>query len=178
MEKRDKNRHLLGFVPHIYFFLLTLLQIFVPHLEILFCINHYFILCIFKYRTSLHFNSGLEIQGCYFYSKNLRSNSTEKKTTSTTTSEGKCVLICDFIRHSQWPLSDIITSFPCAPVISCEFTGVPVCSHVFSMHPNWRLLDIICLRYGLESAFVVDFPIPCVLNVIASNRPQSEVRYS
>ena len=77
------------------------------------------------------------------------------------------------------------TSFPCTPVHSCIFPGVPVCSCVFSMHPNWPLLDIIfqlrailCVPYGLESAFVVDFPIPCVLNVIGSNQPQSDIRYS
>ena len=43
------------------FVFLTLLQIFVPRLEILFCINHYFLLYIFKYRTSLGVNSVLEI---------------------------------------------------------------------------------------------------------------------
>ena len=53
-----------------------------------------------------------------------------------------------------------------------------VCSSVFSMHKNWPLLDIICLFYGLKSAFVVDFPILCILNVTASNRPWSDVSYS
>ena len=40
------------------FFFLTLLRIFVPSLEILFIINHYFLVYIFKYRTSLCVNYG------------------------------------------------------------------------------------------------------------------------
>ena len=63
------------------------------------------------------------------------------------------------------------TSLLCAPLRSYALLGVPVCSHVFSMHPNWSLLDIICICYGLELAFVVDFPIPCVLNFITLNQP-------
>ena len=47
---------------HIIFFVfLTPLWIFLPRLEIIFFINQYFLVCIFKYRTSLHINSGLEI---------------------------------------------------------------------------------------------------------------------
>ena len=69
-------------------------------------------------------------------------------------------------------------SFPCAPVRSCAFLGVPVCSRVFSIHPNWPMLNIIHLHYGLESAFVVYLPIPCVLNVISSNQPWLYVGYS
>ena len=34
------------------FFLLTPLRIFVPRLEIIIFINHYFLVCIFKYRRS------------------------------------------------------------------------------------------------------------------------------
>ena len=45
---------------HIFFFW-TLLRIFVPRLEIPFCSNHYFLVCILKYCKSLHINSGLEI---------------------------------------------------------------------------------------------------------------------
>ena len=63
-------------------------------------------------------------------------------------------------------------SFPYAPVYSCAFPGVPMCSPVLSMHPNQPLLDIfcqpreiLCIQYGLESAFFVDSPILCVLNV-------------
>ena len=37
---------------YIFFVFLTPLEIFVPHLEILLFINNYFIVCIFKYRTS------------------------------------------------------------------------------------------------------------------------------
>ena len=43
------------------FVFLTLLQVFIPRLEIIFCINHYFLVYIFKYCTSLRVNSGLEI---------------------------------------------------------------------------------------------------------------------
>ena len=59
--KRDKNGHLLGFVPHPRFCLFDPLQIFVPRLEIFSCINDYFHVCIFKYRTSSRVNYGLEI---------------------------------------------------------------------------------------------------------------------
>ena len=45
---------------HILVFLTPLL-IFVTSLEILFFINHYFLVYIFKYHTSLWVNSGLEI---------------------------------------------------------------------------------------------------------------------
>ena len=60
-KKCDKNGHLLGFVPHTDFLFLTLLQIFIPRLEILFFINHYFLVCIFKHRKSLRVHFGLEI---------------------------------------------------------------------------------------------------------------------
>ena len=57
--KNVKKRTFIGVCTSYVF--LTLLRNFVPHLEILFCINHYFIVCIFKYYTSSHVNSGLEI---------------------------------------------------------------------------------------------------------------------
>ena len=60
-KNRDKNGHLFWFVPQTSYFYLTFLRRFVPHLEVLFCCNHYFLVCIFKYHTSLHVNSGLEI---------------------------------------------------------------------------------------------------------------------
>ena len=60
-KKGDKNGHLFGFVPNTYFCLLDHFWIFVLRLEILFCSNHYFIVCIFKYRKSYCVNSGLEI---------------------------------------------------------------------------------------------------------------------
>ena len=70
------------------------------------------------------------------------------------------------------------TSFPCADVRSCVSLGVPVRSRTFSMHMNWPLLEIIhqlhvilCVFYGLESAFVCNSPILCVLNVISLNQP-------
>ena len=43
------------------FVFLTFLKIFVPRLKMLFCINNYFLVCIFKYRKSSRVNSGLEI---------------------------------------------------------------------------------------------------------------------
>ena len=89
-----------------------------------------------------------------------------------------CVLARAFIRRSQWLLPDIIRLFlalPCAPVHL----------RAFFMHPNWPLLDIIhqsrgilCVHYGLKWVFVVDLPIPCVLNFKASNPPKSDVNYS
>ena len=48
------------------FVFLILLRIFVPRLDILVCINHYFIVCIFKYCTSLRLNYGLERRGTVF----------------------------------------------------------------------------------------------------------------
>ena len=74
------------------------------------------------------------------------SNSTKKRTVATTTTEGKCVLVRAFIRNYRWPLSGIIRlsrALPCVSVRSCEFLGVTVCSHVFTLHPNWPLSDII-----------------------------------
>ena len=64
---------------------LTYLWIFVTCLEIIFYINHYFLVCTFKYRTSLRINSGLEIWGYCFYSNNLRINSTKNRTAETAT---------------------------------------------------------------------------------------------
>ena len=59
-KKRDKDDiYWCSYSIHIFVFL-TLLRIFVPRLEIRFCINHYFLLFISKYRTSPHDNSGLE----------------------------------------------------------------------------------------------------------------------
>ena len=59
-KKTEKNGHLFGFVPHTYFFFWTLLRVFLPRLEILFYSNHYFLVCIFKYRTSLDVNYRIE----------------------------------------------------------------------------------------------------------------------
>ena len=70
---------------------------------------------------------------------------------------------------------DFVGQYNVFPVRSCAFPGVPACSCVFYMHPNWRLLDIICLHYGLELSFVVDLPITCVPNVTALNRTWSDV---
>ena len=100
----DKNGHFWVFVPHTYFVFLTPLQIFVPPLEIILFINHYFLVCIFRYRTSSCINYGLEIQGYCVYSNNLRRNSTKNVTADTTAAEGKCVLVYVFIGWSSWPL--------------------------------------------------------------------------
>ena len=103
------------------------------------------------------------------------------------------------------------SSLPWTPVNSRAFPEVPMNSCAFDMHLNRLLLDIIrqprailWFCYGIESAFVVDWPIPCALNglhqnlteiclyceyamykstclywafVIASNQPYSDVRY-
>ena len=73
----------------------------------------------------------------------------------------------------------------------------PVCSHVLLYVPGrsfafpciiyaseltlleiiCKLCAILCVVYGLKSAFVVDLPIPFVINVIASNIPYMEVSY-
>ena len=79
----------------------------------------------------------------------------------------------------QWHLLENI--FSCAlqysDVRPCEFPGVPVRFRALSLHPNQPLLDIIsqlrvilCIRYGLESDFFVDFSILCVFNIIVSNQ--------
>ena len=56
-KKRDKNGHSYGILILVF---LTSLLIFVTRLEILFFINHYFLVCIFKYCTSSSINYGLE----------------------------------------------------------------------------------------------------------------------
>ena len=56
------------------FIFLNFLQIFVPGLEILFCINCYILVYIFKYRTSTRINSWIEIYLYCFYSNNLCNN--------------------------------------------------------------------------------------------------------
>ena len=56
-KKHDNNGHLLGFVPHVYFCLFDPFSIICTS----FRINHYFLVCIFKYRKSSRVNSGLEI---------------------------------------------------------------------------------------------------------------------
>ena len=54
--------------------LLTHLRLFVPRLEILFFIKNCFLVCIFRYCTSLRIHSVLEIQGYYFHSNNIQRN--------------------------------------------------------------------------------------------------------
>ena len=49
-----------------HFFFLTILQIFVPRLEIFFCIHHYFLVFICKYRTRLRVIYGLKFRGTVF----------------------------------------------------------------------------------------------------------------
>ena len=47
-KKRDKNRNLLGFVPHTYFYLFDPFTNICTSYRKIFCINHYFLVCIFK----------------------------------------------------------------------------------------------------------------------------------
>ena len=70
------------------------------------------------------------------------------------------------------------TFFPSAHVRSCAFPGFPVHFRELYMNQNRPLLEIIsqyrtilCITYGLGSYFVVDSPLPSVLNDIASNQP-------
>ena len=60
-KKYDKTDIYLGLYRIHTFVFWALLRIFVPRLEIFFCSNHYFLVCIFKYHTSLRVNSVLEI---------------------------------------------------------------------------------------------------------------------
>ena len=121
-------------------------------------LNRYFLVCIFKYPTSLRVNSGLEILGYYFYSKNLHRNITKKITAAATTADGKCVLVCEFIGRSWWPLSGIIRlslALTYAPVSSWEFLCVPVHS--------------LCIGIGFYWTLLVHHVQSCALNM-ASNR--------
>ena len=61
MKLFDKNGNFGGLYCIYIFVFLTPLRIFVPRLEILFFINHYFLVCIFNYCISSCVNSGLEI---------------------------------------------------------------------------------------------------------------------
>ena len=88
-QKNMTKRTFIGVCTAYIFLFLTLLRIFITHLEILFCINHYFLVCIFPYCTSSLVNFGLEIWGCCFYSRSLCSNTTKKITAVTSTAEGK-----------------------------------------------------------------------------------------
>ena len=118
----------------------------------------------------------------------MLSNRTKKRKASRKTKENDCVLVRAFIGRSRCPLLGTIflsCALLCAPMRSCAFPYVPVRPHVFAIHQNWPLSEIICkLRailcviYGLGLAFVVDFSIPCVFNVIASNWPKPSIRYS
>ena len=47
-QKRNKNGHLLGFVPQTYSIFLDSLLIFAPCVEVILFMNNYFLLCIFK----------------------------------------------------------------------------------------------------------------------------------
>ena len=56
----------------LFFVFLTHLRIFAPRLEILFCINLYFILCIFKYPTSTHLPSAVVVAAVIYFLLLLR----------------------------------------------------------------------------------------------------------
>ena len=84
----------------------------------------------------------LEMQGYCFYSINIRKNSTKKRTSATTTQEGKCVLICAFIGSSRWPLLGIIRLFClllCAPLHYWAVLCVPVRSLYIQIGLYWTL---------------------------------------
>ena len=51
-----------------------------------------FLVCIFKYCTSLRVNYVIEIQGYCFYSNDIRKNSTKKRTTATAKADISAVL--------------------------------------------------------------------------------------
>ena len=95
-----------GLVPHIYIVFLNPLLIYVPDVEIIFCINHYFLVCIFNYRISsrkfdwyCYFNSGLDIYW-YFYFYTIihsRSNRTKTRTSAKTTTLDRCVWCPNFV---------------------------------------------------------------------------------
>ena len=68
--------------------------------------------------------------------------------------------------------------FPRAHVRSYALSGITIRTRALSLYPNWSLLEIIfqsrvilCIFFGPELDFIVDLPIPCVLNVIAYNQP-------
>ena len=162
-KNRDKNGHLLGFVRHTYYFtnICTSFRNTIINQSL-------FIVYIFKYRTILHLIYVLEMQGYCFYSNNnrgtarKREHQQQEQQSVSAYSSMSLPGVCNGLFRTLYV-------YPCAVVHSFALPGVPVFSHVFSMHPNWPLLDIIFLRYGLESAFVVDFPTPCVFNFTASN---------
>ena len=54
----DKNGHFGGFIPHIYIFRSDPFKNIIPHLEVIFFNNHYFLVCIFKYCKSLRVKYG------------------------------------------------------------------------------------------------------------------------
>ena len=95
-------------------------------------------------------------------------------------------LIYEFIKRSWLHLSNIIFLsflFLCIVVRYRTFLWVPMLSCVFSMHPDWPLLEVIrlscvflCINYDSKWAFVGDLPIPCVLN--GPNRPLSDIHLS
>ena len=90
------KRTFLGFCTAYIFVFFSPWQIFNPHVEILFFINHYFLVCIFKCRKSsckfhwyFNFNSGLEVYWHRILLHNIRfSSNITKKWTATPTKEG------------------------------------------------------------------------------------------
>ena len=75
--------------------------------------------------------------GVFFYSNNLRSNRTKKRTiTATTTAKDNFLLFHAFISHLWWHLSDII-------FLSCLL----LCNHV-----SYR--EFLCVPYAFELDYV------------------------
>ena len=102
----DKTIQCSGFVLHIYFGFLTPLKICVPHLEILFSINHYFLVFISKYCSSwlifslkFYFILGQISSGTVFFHPIIgcNSKSTKTRTLATTTAESGLVLSPDCV---------------------------------------------------------------------------------
>ena len=151
--------------------------------------NKYFLVCIFKYRTSsrefhCYFNvdSGLGIQGYCFQSNNLRIRKSKKREQH---QQEQQRLVSYTLLHLSVVCDGLCGKFFFFPVCYSAIQYTPVHSHAFAVHLNWMFLYIIfqscailCACYGLESDFVVDSPSPCVINVIDSNRPQLDVSYS
>ena len=170
----QKNGHLLGFLPRTYF---CLFLIFVPSLEIILFIIHFF---QYVYLSTMKISAlmmGQKVRGVVFI-QTISAKTAQKREQQQQQQQRvsayyfvRLLGVCDGFCH-------ILMSFMCVHVQSCTFPGVSVCYFLFSMHPNFVLLGIICLCYGLESAFVVDSSILLVLNVIALDPPQLYVSYS
>ena len=111
VPQKNVTKKLLGFVRRTYFFFLTPLQIFVPHLKILFFINCYFQyvylstlqVCVNLIDIFIFILSQKSSGTVYCHTITLRSrNITRNRTPETKTVEGRCVqsLDCVFVTSS------------------------------------------------------------------------------